>query len=53
MTVGVVEAIYKLKYSVFFTGKKLRTQGKHREFCLDGSVVTLFKDLYVTWMIHL
>ena len=27
------------------TGKKLRTQGRHREFCLDWSVATLIKVL--------
>ena len=46
MVKGMVETIYKLKYFIFFideknTGKKIRAQGKHREFCLDGSVATL------------
>ena len=31
--------------SIKNTGKKLRAQGKHREFCLDGSVATLYNGL--------
>ena len=47
MAVGVIEChfIYKLKYCIFFvdknTGKKAKSIGKHREFCLEGSVATL------------
>ena len=43
---GVVEAIYKFKYFIFCrqknTGKMARAQGKHREFGIKWSVVTLF-----------
>ena len=49
MVKGVVQTIHKLKYFIFLlmkkkknTGKKLRAQGKHRKFCLDGSVATCF-----------
>ena len=49
MVVWVVETIYKVKYFIFLSIKKHREnakstgkrQGKHREFCLDGSVATL------------
>ena len=39
MVKGVAQTIYNSKY--FFSMKKLRAQGKHKEFCLDGSVATL------------
>ena len=36
MTIWVVEAIHKLNFFVNKNTKnRLRTQGKHREFCLD------------------
>ena len=46
MAIGVVEAIYRFKYLIFFidkknTGKITRPQGKHREFSLNQSVATL------------
>ena len=39
MASGVVEAIYKLLYFIFFVDEK--TQGKHMECCLDQIVATL------------
>ena len=49
MAMGVVEAIYKFKYFIFCrqkknTGKIVRALGKHREFGINWSVVTLFSD---------
>ena len=45
MVMGVVEAIYKFKYFIFCrqknTGKMARAQGKHREFGINWSMVTL------------
>ena len=45
MAIGVVEAIYRFKYLIFYrqknTGKMTRAQGKHREFSLNQSVATL------------
>ena len=45
MVTEVVEAIYKLKYFNFLSTK---TQGNHREFCLDGSVATFLSITCLT-----
>ena len=45
MAMGLVEAIYRLKYFIYCrqknTGKMARTQGKHRVFGINWSVATL------------
>ena len=48
---GVVEAIYKLKYFIFCqqknTGKMARAQGKDREFCINWSVATVYLHHFI------
>ena len=58
MAIGMVKAIYKLKYSIICwpknmengksTGKMARAQGKDREFCINWSVATLFEKSVLT-----